>query len=382
MGEVDSADLVASGLTCSTDAADLAHSNVFIVTVPTPCNNANHPDLSCITAATKSIAPLLKHGDLVIYESTVYPGVTEDLCVPILEAGSAGLKHKVDFNVGYSPERIVPGDKVHTLQKIVKIVSGDTPETLERVASLYEQIVEVGVHRAGSIRAAEAAKLVENIQRDVNIALMNELSILFSHLGIDTHEVIQAAATKFNFLAFTPGLVGGHCISVDPYYLTHRASIAGYKPNLMLFARQINESMADFVADKTLQLMLTHGLYSKQSKVLVLGVTFKENVSDTRNSKVFDLIARLKSFNLLVEVADPHADPESVRRHYGVDLVAEPAQGEYACVLLAVPHKMYIDKGWETVQNYLHVNKSSLVVDLKAKLPRDTVPPHITFWRP
>lgn len=286
--EVGSEALASSDLKITHQLNEIASCNFYIVTVPTPTDQANVPDLGPVIKASESVASVLKKGDIVVYESTVYPGVTEETCVPILEAFSTGLKHLVDFNVGYSPERINPGDRINTLATVMKIVSGDTAESLDIIANVYAKVVDAGIYRAPTIKVAEAAKVIENTQRDVNIALMNELSELFNRIGIDTHEVLKAAGSKYNFLKFSPGLVGGHCIGVDPYYLTHKAEIHGYKSNLILMSRQINNSMPRFIAQQTIHSMVSSNLLNSDSRVLVLGVTFKENVPDVRNSKVFD----------------------------------------------------------------------------------------------
>jgi len=378
--EVSNQDLQASTVQITSDKKFLPECNVYIITVPTPTDEANVPDLTPIKKASELIASVLKKGDIVVYESTVYPGVTEEECVPILEKFS-NLKHLDDFNVAYSPERINPGDKVNTLESVMKIVSGDTQATLETVAGIYSKIIKAGVYKATTIKVAEAAKVIENTQRDVNIALMNELSELFNTLGIDTHDVLNAAGSKYNFLKFFPGFVGGHCISVDPYYLTHKAEIHGYTPNLMLTSRQINNSMVRFVGEQTIQRMLQANVLNAQTKVLILGVTFKENVPDIRNSKVFDLIKFLKTYHLNLDCIDIHANTEEVQHEYGITLATDIKQHDYDCVILAVSHNEYVDGGWEFIQKYLKKQSKNVVIDVKAVLPVEK-PDSISLWRP
>ncbi|OGB00568.1 MAG: GDP-mannose dehydrogenase [Burkholderiales bacterium RIFCSPHIGHO2_12_FULL_69_20] len=322
------------------DPTLLAEADMVIVAVPTPVDDAHIPDFRPLIGASTSVGRHLKRGATVVYESTVYPGATEEVCIPVLERES-GLKWKQDFYVGYSPERINPGDKEHTLTKILKIVSGDTPETLDKVAKLYEMIVEPGVHRASSIKAAEAAKVIENTQRDLNIALMNELAIIFDKLGIDTSEVLEAAGTKWNFLKFKPGLVGGHCIGVDPYYLTHKADMLGYHPQVILAGRRINDGMAKFIAEQTIKQMIGAGSYIKGAKVNVLGLTFKENCGDLRNSKVIDIIKELQSYGVEVHVCDPTADPEEAMHEYGVQLEPWGDLPRADAIVAAVAHREY-----------------------------------------
>lgn len=352
----------------------------FIVTVPTPTGEGNIPDLTAIIKATEMIGGFLKNGDIVVYESTVYPGVTEETCAPVLEKVS-GLKYLQDFNIGYSPERINPGDKVKTLENVVKIVSGDTIDSLEIISSVYESIITAGVHRASSIKVAEAAKVIENTQRDVNIALMNELSELFNRLNIDTHEVLQAAGTKYNFLNFYPGLVGGHCIGVDPYYLSYKAEIHGFLPTVIRASRQVNNAMPHFIAKQTIQKMVVNDLLSKGSKVLVLGATFKENVPDTRNSKVFDLVETLESYGLTVHIVDPLANVESTVEEYGVSLQDSIEEHDYECVILAVSHQIYVYGSWPMIVKHLKPNKG-VVIDIKAVLPVAEKPDFVELWRP
>jgi len=322
------------------DPALLAEADIIIVAVPTPVDEAHIPDFKPLVGASTSVGRHMKRGAIVVYESTVYPGATEEVCLPILERES-GMAWKKDFFIGYSPERINPGDKEHTLTKILKIVSGDTPETLEKVAALYERIIVPGVHRASSIRAAEAAKVIENTQRDLNIALMNELAIIFDKMGLDTSEVLAAAGTKWNFLKFKPGLVGGHCIGVDPYYLTHKAQALGYHPEVILAGRRINDGMGKFVAEQTIKNMIAAGSAVKGAQVSVLGLTFKEDCGDLRNSKVIDIIRELQSYGVEVTVTDPQADPEEAVHEYGVRLVPWGSLGQADAVVAAVAHREY-----------------------------------------
>ena len=326
----------------TSDPAMLAEADIIIVAVPTPVDGAHIPDFRPLIGSSTSVGRHMKMGVTVVYESTVYPGATEEVCIPVLERES-GMTWKKDFFVGYSPERINPGDKEHTLTKILKIVSGDTPETLERVAKLYEQIIVPGVHRASSIKAAEAAKVIENTQRDLNIALMNELSIIFDKLGIDTTEVLEAAGTKWNFLKFKPGLVGGHCIGVDPYYLTHKAEMLGYHPQVILAGRRINDGMGKYVAEQTVKQMINAGASIRGAKVIVLGLTFKENCADLRNSKVIDVIRELESFGCEVLVHDPVAEPREAQHEYGVRLVHWDALPVADAMVAAVAHSDYAE---------------------------------------
>ena len=326
------------------DPARLAEADVIIVAVPTPVDEAHIPDFRPLIGSSTSVGRHMKRGVIVVYESTVYPGATEEVCIPVLERES-GLKWKQDFWVGYSPERINPGDKEHTLTKILKIVSGDTPETLDKVAAIYEKIIIPGVHRASSIKAAEAAKVIENTQRDLNIALMNELALIFDKLGIDTTEVLEAAGTKWNFLKFKPGLVGGHCIGVDPYYLTHKAGMLGYHPQVILAGRRINDSMGKYIAEQTIKHMIASGSPIKGAKVNVLGLTFKENCGDLRNSKVIDIIRELQSYGVQVFVTDPQAEPGEALHEYGVQLHTWDDLPQAEAVVAAVAHAEYAGIG-------------------------------------
>jgi UDP-N-acetyl-D-galactosamine dehydrogenase len=346
---------------------DLTQAQVFIVTVPTPVDLANRPDMTPLVKASETVGKALKAGDIVIYESTVYPGATEEVCVPVLEKFS-GLKFNQDFYCGYSPERINPGDKEHRLPTIKKVTSGSTPAVAEIVDQLYKQIITAGTHKASSIKVAEAAKVIENTQRDVNIALMNELSLIFHKLGIDTLEVLQAAGTKWNFLPFRPGLVGGHCIGVDPYYLTHKAQEVGYHPEVILAGRRINDSMANHVADETVKLMLRKGLPVLGSKVLVLGLTFKENCPDVRNTKVVDIVKALQGYNTHVDVYDPWIDVAEAEHEYGLKcLTTAPEHGHYAAIVLAVGHHQFTTLGERGIKAY--GQPGAVVYDVKSILP-------------
>ncbi len=345
------------------DPVMLAEADIIIVAVPTPVDDAHIPDFRPLIGSSTSVGRHMKKGVTVIYESTVYPGATEEVCIPVLERES-GLKWKEDFFVGYSPERINPGDKEHTLTKILKIVSGDSDETLDRVAKLYEQIIVPGVHRASSIKAAEAAKVIENTQRDLNIALMNELAIIFDKIGIDTSEVLEAAGTKWNFLKFKPGLVGGHCIGVDPYYLTHKADMLGYHPQVILAGRRINDGMAKFVAEQTIKQMIASGSYIKGARVNVLGLTFKENCGDLRNSKVIDIIRELQSYGVEVLVADPQADAEEAMHEYGVRLQRWEDLPRADALVAAVSHREFMTMGTDDLAK--KVVKGGVFIDVKA----------------
>ena len=343
--------------------------NVFIVTVPTPIDQAKRPDLMPLVRASETIGKVLKRGDLVIYESTVYPGCTEEACVPVLERVS-GLKFNVDFFCGYSPERINPGDKLHRVTTIKKVTSGSTPEIADRVDALYASIVSAGTHKAASIKVAEAAKVIENTQRDVNIALINELALIFNRLGIDTLDVLEAAGTKWNFLPFRPGLVGGHCIGVDPYYLTHKAQEIGYHPEVILAGRRINDGMGAHVANEVLQLMARKAINPVGARVLVLGLTFKENCPDLRNTRVVDIIDELRKFNTRVDVHDPWVDAAEAEHEYGLSPVAEPEPGAYDALILAVAHRQFAEQG----PGLRTLGKPDCVVyDVKHVLPRDMV---------
>jgi UDP-N-acetyl-D-galactosamine dehydrogenase len=358
----------AKHLRYASNSAELQEAQVYIVTVPTPVDQANRPDMRPLVGASQTVGKVLKKGDVVVYESTVYPGATEEVCVPVLERAS-GLKFNVDFYCGYSPERINPGDKDHRLPSIKKVTSGSTPAVADAVNALYAQIVTAGTHKASCIKVAEAAKVIENTQRDLNIALMNELSLIFHRLGIDTLEVLQAAGTKWNFLPFRPGLVGGHCIGVDPYYLTHKAQEVGYHPEVILAGRRINDNMARHVADETVKLMLRKGLPVLGSKVLVLGLTFKENCPDVRNTKVVDIVRTLQDYNTKVDVYDPWIDTKDAEHEYGLKCLADlPPPGQYAAVVLAVGHRQFVELGEEGVRAF--GQPGAVVFDVKGILPR------------
>src|SRR4029079_6279772 len=340
-GEVSAEELkAASLLAVTTDAAQLREADVIIVAVPTPIDDAHQPDFGPLVRASEAGGRNLKHGAIVVFESTVYPGATEEVCVPIIEKHS-GMKWQRDFFVGYSPERINPGDREHSLTRITKVVSGDTPETLEKVAAVYGSIISAGVHRASSIKVAEAAKVIENTQRDLNIALMNELSLIFHKIGIDTLEVLEAAGTKWNFLPFRPGLVGGHCIGVDPYYLTHKADMLGYHPQVILAGRRINDGMGKYIAEQTVKLMIQSGVHIKGAHVNVLGLTFKEDCPDIRNSRVIDVVRELESFGITVHVHDPMADAAETLHEYGVTLTAWDDLPRADAIVAAVAHRAF-----------------------------------------
>jgi len=332
--------LVKNNIQYTTNLEDLKDSNIFIVTVPTPINSENRPNLQPLISASQTVGKVLQANDIVIYESTVYPGVTEEICVPELEKVS-GLKFNQDFFCGYSPERINPGDKQHTVKKILKVTSGSTPEIATIVDDLYKSIITAGTYKCSSIKVAEASKVIENTQRDVNIALINELALIFNIMGIDTNEVIEAAATKWNFIKLSPGLVGGHCIGIDPYYLTFKAEELGYSPNLILGARQINNGMGKFVAERTIKLMLKKGINIQSSKILVLGITFKENCPDIRNTKVVDIIDELNDYGTQVDVSDYWANKDEVKTEYNIGLIQNPDYSQYQAIILAVSHNNY-----------------------------------------
>ena len=357
----------------------LGEADVIIVAVPTPVDDAHIPDFKPLVGASTSVGRHMKKGAIVVYESTVYPGATEEVCIPVLERES-GMKWKQDFFVGYSPERINPGDKEHTLTKILKIVSGDTPETLDKVARVYEKIIVPGVHRASSIKAAEAAKVIENTQRDLNIALMNELAIIFDKIGLDTSEVLEAAGTKWNFLKFKPGLVGGHCIGVDPYYLTHKAESLGYHPQVILAGRRINDGMGKFVAEQTIKQMIASGSHVKGAKVNVLGLTFKENCGDLRNSKVIDIIRELQSYGVEVHVTDALADPEEALHEYGVRLERWDDLPRADAIVAAVAHREYAELGVEALGR--KVVAGGAFIDVKAAFdPQAIRGAGLRLWR-
>jgi UDP-N-acetyl-D-galactosamine dehydrogenase len=376
--EVEAGDLKLASLNFTSEAGDLKAGDFFIVTVPTPIDGARQPDLRAIFEASRFVGSVLKKGDIVVYESTVYPGTVEEECAPILEQRS-GLKVGVDFNVGYSPERINPGDKQHRLESIVKVVSAQNPETLDIIAGVYGSVVKAGIHRAPSIKVAEAAKVIENTQRDLNIAFMNELSLIFQSLHIDTGDVLAAAQTKWNFLPFQPGLVGGHCIGVDPYYLTYRAEKAGYHPEIILAGRRINDGMGQRVARECIRALIRRK--GAGGVVTILGLTFKEDVPDTRNSRVVDIVRELQSFGLQVQVHDPMANPADARHEFGLALTELDAMRPADAVILAVGHRSYVEGGWPLIESLL-IDRSGLVLDIKMKLHRDSKPEGIELWRP
>jgi len=377
--EVEPVDLALAEIVFTSDTKVLAEADFHIVAVPTPVNDAHQPDLSPLERASETVGRALKRGDIVVYESTVYPGVTEDICVPILERTS-GLIREVDFTVGYSPERINPGDKEHTFSKITKVVSGQDPATLDVVASVYESVVIAGVYRAATIKVAEAAKVIENTQRDLNIALMNELALIFDRMGIDTHSVLEAAGTKWNFLKFKPGLVGGHCIGVDPYYLTHKAEMLGYHPRIILAGRHINDGMGAYIGQQTIKQLIYAGHDVGKCTVTVLGLTFKENCPDLRNSKVIDVIRELQSFGLLVQVCDPEADAHEAAQEYGICLTPIDQLRLAEAVVVAVAHKDFVEF---VATDYLHILKQNpVVIDVKGLCNQaDFEAAGIRLWR-
>jgi len=364
-GEVSSEALrAATRLTVTADPAQLAAADIIVVAVPTPVDAVRRPDFGPLVSASTTVGKHMKNGALVVYESTVYPGATEEVCIPVLEKSSAKT-WLTNFNVGYSPERINPGDKEHRLETIVKVVAGDTPETLDKVANLYRAIVKAGVYPVSSIKVAEAAKVIENTQRDLNIALINELAIIFNRIGIDTLEVLQAAGTKWNFLPFRPGLVGGHCIGVDPYYLTYKAEMLGYHPEVILAGRRINDNMGKFIAEQTIKQVIRNGNPVKGAKIIVLGLTFKENVPDLRNSHVIDVINELKSYGVQVFVHDPVPDPEAARNEYGLELVPWEALPTADAMVVAVAHRQFRNMGEEKLAR--KIAKGGCFIDVKSQ---------------
>ena len=369
--EVDSDELsTATRLRYSAELEDIRGCNVYIVTVPTPIDAAKRPDLTPLIKASQSLGKVLKRGDIVVYESTVYPGCTEEICVPILEELS-GLKFNQDFFVGYSPERINPGDKQHRVTTILKVTSGSTPETADFVDRLYSSIITAGTHKASSIKVAEAAKVIENTQRDLNIALVNDLAMLFNKLGIDTLEVLEAAGTKWNFLPFRPGLVGGHCISVDPYYLTHKAQEVGHHPDVILAGRRTNDGMGSYVANEVMRLMVRKGINPVGARILVLGLAFKENCPDLRNTRVVDIVQELHGYKAVVDIHDPWVDTAEAAHEYGLALVAQPARGSYDAVIVAVGHQQFVGMGADAIRAF--GKPASVIYDVKYVLPREAV---------
>jgi UDP-N-acetyl-D-galactosamine dehydrogenase len=383
-GEIDSEALKSvikpGGLDVTDNPILMRDADIIIIAVPTPVDNAHIPDFQPLIDASIIVAKHMKAGAIIVYESTVYPGATEEICIPILEKHSA-LKWKRDFFVGYSPERINPGDKEKTLTKITKVVSGDTPETLQKITSLYEKIIQAGVHKASSIKVAEAAKVIENTQRDLNIALMNELAIIFHKIGIDTKEVLQAAGTKWNFLNFKPGLVGGHCIGVDPYYLTYKAEMLGYHPQIILAGRRINDGMSKFVAENTVKLLIKEGKNIKEAKIIILGFTFKEDCPDLRNTKVFELIEELNDFGCKIFVHDPIADHNEAKEEYNLSLVSwGNLPSEADAVIVAVPHNYYLKLPFEKMSKKFASN--AIFIDVKSAFnPNIVKASGFKFWR-
>lgn len=379
-GEVSCDDLqAAKNLTVTTDPAELSLADYIVVSVPTPVDLAHKPDFTSLINASETIARHMKHCVIVTYESTVYPGATEEICVPVLEKHS-GMKWKKDFHVGFSPERINPGDKKHTLTAIVKVVAGDDDDTLEKIAILYESVITAGVHRTSSIKVAEAAKVIENTQRDLNIALMNELAIIFDRLEIDSLEVLEAAGTKWNFLPFRPGLVGGHCIGVDPYYLTHKAEMIGYSPQVILAGRRINDSMAKFVAEQTIKQLIKSNCNVKGAKINVLGLTFKENCPDLRNSKVAELINELKSYGVELHIHDPIADAKEARHEYGIELESWESLPRADVIIVAVSHQEFIERPISDLQS--KVVERGCFIDVKSQFDQKVLNEiGLSVWR-
>ena len=381
--EVSKEDLESTNIEFTTNPEKISEANVIIVTVPTPIDEHKIPNLNPLKSATKTVGKYMKRGSIVVYESTVYPGVTEEICVPVLEKES-GLKWKRDFHVGYSPERVNPGDKKHTIENIVKVVAGDTSEITEFLAELYGSIVEAGVHKAPDIKTAEAAKVIENTQRDLNIALMNELSMIFNKMGLDTKEVIEAAATKWNFIKFEPGLVGGHCIGVDPYYLTFKAQELGHHPEVILAGRRINDYMPKFVVENTIKMLIKAGNPIKDSKVLIMGITFKENIPDIRNSKVVDIYKELKEYGINVYVYDPYAYKDEVKKEYGIDLIDNiKAFSPYDAIIVAVKHDVFkkeytLDK----LEKLYNSSYKKVLIDVKGLYDKnEAINKNFLYWR-
>lgn len=377
--EVTDEELKEVNIDFTADASKLKDTDFIIVAVPTPINEHNQPDLTPLLKASETVGKNITEGTIVVFESTVYPGATEEECVPVLEKFS-GLKCGKDFFVGYSPERINPGDKEHTFKTITKVVSGQTPEVLGVIADTYGSVVKAGIHKASSIKVAEAAKVIENTQRDVNIALMNELALIFDLLDIDTAEVLAAAGTKWNFLNFSPGLVGGHCIGVDPYYLTHKAQAVGYQPDVILAGRRINDELGKYIARTLVKKLIKQGVGIQGAKVTVLGLTFKENVPDLRNSKVIDVIRELQEFDVDVQVTDAEASSKEAEHEYGVTLISYDELEKADAIILAVPHKEYLQKSWDIAKSLLKDNRN-IVADIKSALPLSSKPEKVELWR-
>jgi UDP-N-acetyl-D-galactosamine dehydrogenase len=378
-GEVSEKELRETSIEFTSSPNKLGECDFLIVAVPTPIDEFKQPDLTPLVKASETVGKHVKPGTIVVYESTVYPGATEEVCIPVLEQLS-GLKAGKDFFVGYSPERINPGDKEHTFKKIIKVVSGQDEKTTSIIAETYGMVVEAGIHKASSIKVAEAAKVIENTQRDLNIALINELAVIFDRLDIDTKEVLEASGTKWNFLNFKPGLVGGHCIGVDPYYLTHKAESVGYHPQVILAGRRINDNMGQHIATALVKQLILNNIPVQGSRVAVLGMTFKENVPDLRNSRVIDIIKELREFGVNVEVTDPLADAEETHSEYSLPLVPLDSIKDVDAVVLAVPHDEYIKAGWEGISALLN-NERGIVIDIKSVLDRNACPEQISLWR-
>ena len=358
---------IAKGFKCTTRLDDIRDCNFYVVAVPTPVDANNHPDLKPLWGASETVGKVISKGDIVVYESTVYPGVTEEECLPVVEKAS-GLKYNIDFFAGYSPERINPGDKLHTVEKIKKVTSGSTPEIGKKVNEVYASVITAGTHLAPTIKVAEAAKVIENSQRDINIAFVNELSKIFNKMGIDTQDVLEAASTKWNFLPFKPGLVGGHCIGVDPYYLAQCAQRHGYNPEIILAGRRMNDGMGEYVANETIKLMLKKGIQVLDSDILILGFTFKENCPDVRNTKVIDIYKALKEYNVNIQVYDPWANPEIVKHEYGIEVINELPEKKFDTAILAVAHEKFKDLDVLSLLHERHV-----VFDVKAVLTRELI---------
>lgn len=377
--EVGKEDLLAADIHFTRDPRVLKTADFHIVAVPTPIDNAKQPDLGPLLSASHSVGQALTPGDIVVYESTVFPGVTEEVCVPVLEQES-GLRCGIEFHVGYSPERINPGDQDHRFANIVKVVSGQDQHTLNIIADTYEKVVEAGVYCANSIKVAEAAKVIENTQRDLNIALMNELAVIFNQMGIDTRDVLEAAGTKWNFLPFSPGLVGGHCIGVDPYYLTYKSTLIGYNPQVILAGRRINDDMGKFVADQVVKQLIRLGHNVRHCRITVLGLAFKEDVADLRNTRVVDIIHELKDYGLSVQVHDPRVDSGEAKRQLGVELTDWAHLAPAHCVIVAVAHREYLEGGWKKIREILMEGKA-VVADIKGILNRSKIPDQVSLWR-
>nr|WP_144925152.1 nucleotide sugar dehydrogenase [Paenibacillus bovis] len=377
--EVENDDFKGTSLEFTSNPSDLSKANFIIVAVPTPITENKQPNLVPLLKASETIGHNISKGAIVVYESTVYPGATEEECVPVLEKAS-GLICGEDFFVGYSPERINPGDKEHTFTKITKVVSGQNAEVLEKISSVYGSVVEAGVYKASSIKVAEAAKVIENTQRDLNIALMNELSVIFEKLNIDTSEVLEAAGTKWNFLKFSPGLVGGHCIGVDPYYLTYKAQQVGHHPEVILAGRKTNDNVGNFVATSLVKQMIKKNMPIQGSTITILGFTFKENVPDIRNTRVIDIVKELKDYDINIQITDAYADPSEAHEEYGIDLIPYEELTPADAVVFAVPHEKYLEEGWSMVDHLLKHGRG-ILIDVKSKLNKEECPANVSLWR-